>query len=222
MNRKSKIDWVNHLIELIVVIIGITIAFMLNNWREDFKNHQLERKYLNSFLDDLRSDASDLDTTIQFNEKKLQRLQRFLKEQIRSNRLDPDSAEQILFEMLTNYLPVFKQNTYESVKNSGNFNLISDYSLKEAIVSYYTRLKELHVLEEFFNNYLNNYVLNFAFQNADLFQRKILSPRVVKDHRFRNLVTGYFAFLKQVLDRHQEIVQYNRELQKKIGAHLSK
>ena len=35
--EKNEVDWKNYSIELIVVFIGITLAFMLNNWREDAK-----------------------------------------------------------------------------------------------------------------------------------------------------------------------------------------
>ena len=39
--EKNEVDWKNHSIELIAVFFGITLAFMLNNWREDAKDVSL-------------------------------------------------------------------------------------------------------------------------------------------------------------------------------------
>lgn len=51
---KQKIHWKNHFMELLVVVIGITIAFILENWRQERASSELEQKYLTSFKDDLQ------------------------------------------------------------------------------------------------------------------------------------------------------------------------
>ena len=47
--KKHGINWKNSLVELAVVFIGITLAFMLNNWREASNNREYEEKYLQNF-----------------------------------------------------------------------------------------------------------------------------------------------------------------------------
>ncbi len=74
--QRQKINWLNHFIELVVVVIGITLAFMLNNWREAYVNHRMEEKYLNSFMDDLNFDRVQLDSLIFYNETKLKDINR--------------------------------------------------------------------------------------------------------------------------------------------------
>ena len=69
MTRK-KFDWKNHIIELLVVFIGITLAFMLNNWRENEKNNQIENQYLESFHEEIIYSSTKLDTIIKTNKEK--------------------------------------------------------------------------------------------------------------------------------------------------------
>ena len=67
--RKSDVNhkWnnkkylINHLIELVVVVIGISIAFALNRWYENTKSEELEQKYMESLFDDLEKDKDIVD-----------------------------------------------------------------------------------------------------------------------------------------------------------------
>ncbi len=217
----KRINWLNYLIELIVVIIGITIAFALNNWWDAHKNQTLEHQYLNSLLGDLQNDAAELDTTIQYNQTKLIFLKRFLKTQVQPRRIVTDTASQALETMLSNYFPVFKLNSYESMKNSGDFNLILDYGLKEFIVSYYKQIEELKILENYFQDFLSRYILDFAYQHTDLFDHKVVTPGIMRTHRFRNLTTGYYAYLTQMMVLYQRLSQHNQQLAEKISFYLS-
>ncbi len=56
--------WMHYLLELLVVFIGVTAGFLLNNWREDNAELNLEKKYLESFYADVTADAIDLDSLI--------------------------------------------------------------------------------------------------------------------------------------------------------------
>lgn len=44
--RKLKIDWKSKLIDLLIVIVGITIAFQLNTLNESKKSKTQEKDYL--------------------------------------------------------------------------------------------------------------------------------------------------------------------------------
>lgn len=66
----EKINWKNYFIELIVVFIGITAAFLLNNWREDYESDELESKYINSIKNDVIQDSISVHEILKFNEEK--------------------------------------------------------------------------------------------------------------------------------------------------------
>jgi hypothetical protein len=65
----DKISWKNHVVELIVVIIGITSALALNNWNENRLSENLETKYLQSLTKDIASDLQQLQELVEFYER---------------------------------------------------------------------------------------------------------------------------------------------------------
>ena len=150
---KTKTNWKNHFIELIVVVIGITIAFMMENWRQEEASREIEQKYLQSFRDDLQGDANTLDSVTVSIQNKIYLLRSFIGD-IKKGEVKQDRAEEVISDMLSNLSFFPKQATYESIKNSGGMNIISDYELKESIVSYYSLNNELRLKEKVFFDYL--------------------------------------------------------------------
>jgi len=57
----QKINWRYALDELLIVIIGISIAFGLNSWTQDRKDKKLASTYLKNIASDLQRDIAQLD-----------------------------------------------------------------------------------------------------------------------------------------------------------------
>lgn len=49
----KKIDWVNHIIELITVVIGILLAFALNNFNKNKKDESRAFQYMEGIKNNL-------------------------------------------------------------------------------------------------------------------------------------------------------------------------
>ena len=49
----KKINWLDHLVNLFVVIAGISVAFYMNGWRADKEKILVESEYFRSFILDL-------------------------------------------------------------------------------------------------------------------------------------------------------------------------
>jgi len=203
----SKINWINHLIELLVVIIGISIAFSLNNWRERAKTSNLEIKYLKSFQNDLKSDLHRLTEVIPANEQKLQRIKDNIFEYDVPEKWVMDSVTAVITDMLIINTFVRKKSTYESIKNSGNLNIISNYSLQTELIDYYTLFGQLAETERIYDSWLNQFIIPFVQENMDILKQKIMRPEAVLSYRFKNLVAGYYALLGQNNDIYQQVME---------------
>ena len=57
--HKSTIDWKSKFLDLLIVIIGITIAFKLNTWNESIKEHSELEIYLQSFQEETALNIED-------------------------------------------------------------------------------------------------------------------------------------------------------------------
>jgi hypothetical protein len=208
----NKIDWRNHIIELIVVFIGITLAFMLNNWRENNTNQVLAEKYMTSFRDDIAYDQTHLDSIISSNEIKLKRVKTFIRS-LKNKETSIKDAEEVIGIMaeLNPFIP--KVNTYESIKNSGNLNLISEFDIRKKLIQYYQSFEEKKLLEQINMQYLHDYIIPFIHQHVDFLHQKMISQSILKNHHFSNLVLGYYQMLIQLIDNYKGIYQLNKELE---------
>jgi hypothetical protein len=212
---RSKINWLNHSIELIVVFIGVTAAFMLNTVREDYKDTQSEQQYLNSFLNNLSYDSALVKEVIDFNRSKIERLNGYII-LIKSDNLTVDSAAVLCGDMSANFQFSPKTITYESIVNSGNFGIISNYKLKEELIRYYKGFDDMKLKEQIFNEFLKDYLIPFIYANFDMLNQKIKTPNAIKGHSFSNLVLGYYALLSQSLESYEKSQNNNSYLQKII------
>ena len=70
---KINVQWTDKVVDLIVVILGITIAFTLNNWNNERQADKLRKKYLNSLYNDLQKDSVNLASSFEgiIKEKRL-------------------------------------------------------------------------------------------------------------------------------------------------------
>ncbi len=70
----KNLNWRNYFIELLIVIIGISVAFWLNNVAQENAEKKLETKFIQDLGSDLRSDSSTLSFNIKFNKEKAELL----------------------------------------------------------------------------------------------------------------------------------------------------
>lgn len=57
----TSVHWGDKLVDIFVVVFSITVAFWLNNWREDRSNARQERAYLINLSEDLAKDSTNLE-----------------------------------------------------------------------------------------------------------------------------------------------------------------
>lgn len=216
---KQKINWTNHFIELLVVVIGITIAFMLENWRQNSAYDELEQKYLNSLKSDLMSDKQLLDSTVSYVEKQNSILGEFVAE-IRTGNVIKQKAEEMIPQVLISHGFAPKQATYQSITNSGNLDIINDYKLLESLASYYNSYDELTIKEKILYDYQLKFVLPFVYENVDFLSGEIVDKSAINGFEFKNIVTGYYTLVGQNLEVYRNYKEANKELLEKIEQHL--
>lgn len=212
---KQKIDWKNHFVGLLVVVIGITIAFMLENWRQERAASELEQKYLVSFKNDLTADSQNLDSTIAAVQNKIYLLRSVLSE-MRAGNVKQVRAEEVITDMLRNHSFYPKMATYESVKNSGGMNIISNFEIKEAIVSYYSLNEELRLKEHVFFDYLQNFILPFVYKNVEFLSGRIVNKSAINSFEFNNIVAGYYGLTEQNFQAYKQYKDANENLLSKL------
>ena len=57
----QKINWTNHAIEFITVVIGILMAFWLNNYNEERKDTHQANQYLQSIQEEIIENKKEVE-----------------------------------------------------------------------------------------------------------------------------------------------------------------
>lgn len=216
--KKKKINWAYYIVELLVVFIGVTAGFLLNNWREHKAEIRLEQKYLSSFYNDIVSDESTLDSLVFRTQKKVDNLMDILrKTEIINEPMSEDLANSIVLELL--YFEWFSptNDTYYDIINSGNLNLISDYELKEKVSSYYSFLNEVKNVEQFYKNHLKDYGFPILYKNYHLFKLKFVNDECYKSLEFTNMFLAGMSLYQQNLKMYEQALEINLELKAELS-----
>ena len=64
-------DWFAVIIEVVVIIIGLMLAFQLDRWREDRVERQEERTYVNRLVSDIEIDIPAIEYAIELQTLRL-------------------------------------------------------------------------------------------------------------------------------------------------------
>jgi len=215
--EKNQRQWAYYLLELIVVFIGVTAGFLLNNWREDNAELRLEKKYLESFYTDVEADAFDLDSLIFRSQTKADTLIEILKESaLISEPLSEKLAKSLVKEIM--YLEWFvpANDTYEDIINSGNLNLVSNYKLKEKISSYYSFQNQVANVEQYYSKHMDNYGFPILYKTFHLLNQEFINKESYQSLEFTNMYLGVIALLQQNIKVYHEALEKNNELKNEL------
>lgn len=132
-------DWLTVGIEILVVMIGLLLAFQLDRWRESIVERQQEKTYINRLIADVETDIPGIEYAIA-----LQSLRLELVDLLMAVTLDPTAAteEPVVFLGAVNqaaftYTPVFTSHTFENLRSTGDLRLILDEPVKNVMFDYY-------------------------------------------------------------------------------------
>ena len=148
--------------EIILVVIGILIALQINNWNENRKQEKRIVGYMQSLVEDLKSDITQFDVSLKSYSKDINKNKRLI---INDDykRLEVDS---ILKLVNIFYMPNWTSTqTYEKIKNAGLSESLVTEAVNKVINDYYNvRLKYYSTMLQWDKEYSTQYY-NFWFYN---------------------------------------------------------
>ena len=128
-----KRKWAEYLLEILVITIGILVAFMLNNWNDLRKESSQELKLLKSLKVDLDENTQRLKQLISSDSILLER-NRIVVQLLKDESSVFHDSLRVYFGNLNTYFAFFPQvMAYESLKSEG-VNLIKNDSLRFSII----------------------------------------------------------------------------------------
>jgi hypothetical protein len=223
--------WPAYLIEIIVIILGISITLALEEWRDNNRENHLEQIYLKNLQTDVETDLKSLSLAIAGTNSLLQRGNELLgytrspdNKNTPSNKVHEDVRA-----ILARPNFITSDASFTDLKSSGNLHLIKDIRLKNLLFEYYSEtqlIKEIQDAER-----QSTISLSGAYFLKQFLLDEIRSQEVsitirdmsaqLRDTEFSNHVLLRVLNRKELLDIYQRAdslaVQLHDDLVKKTG-----
>lgn len=210
-----NIDWKSKIVDLLIVIIGITIAFKLNTWNESITTNLEAKDYIESFYEENITNETNLSSALEFSESNRKDIDT-LKQILLSKKYDDKRIKTLTASMmgLANYNPSI--TTMENITASGEFKLIKDIELRKQIINTYNSYHVTLKLEALLSDYLNKNVTPFIFENIRFSDFSSIHSDFIKEPLFENIVFGYEVLLSQQIKGYQDSLEEIKLLNEKL------
>jgi len=187
MEKKPKgVQWrellANKTFDLLIVILGVSIAFQLNNWKLGNDQRSLERFYKESLLVDLNADIAEINE----NMSELTRDRNIVESYLgRMETLPADSLLKPLLAIMSFETFGGNRNTYETLVASTGLNTFSEPGIVEKLTDYYSTYTAIRRLESVYTGAI--FEIHRHFSPYVLYdQQKIVDKNVVLMPQSRN------------------------------------
>lgn len=216
MAKTRKIDWLNHGLEFLVVIVGILLAFQLDSCKEDRRNQKLLDQHLTNLIEECQFNLKMVDLAIVQGESSQQNINQLIGliiEQKQWDTINRLSMDQLDFKGV-----YFKTNAYESLIQSGDVRLIKDFDLKNDIINLYEYFRWAESYDNVNGEVFTGYFLPYVMSEFDLFQLQTSDPEVYTNRRFKNALGTMNYQYEGRLEKYKETKE---QIEKFLANHKS-
>ncbi len=210
MSRRNRNrGFIDFVVEFIIVLLGITIAFWLTNLGEKRKEGQLEDTYLSQLREDIVEDIQALKSSSEFDQSKVNLMEKGIKYVAENNnRLRADSIIPYVLAVGSYNFFTPTDQTYLTLSQSGDLALIQNQELKKKLVSLYQsygsiKTEQGNIIQALDDNFFPE--LNKAI---DRITGELKNPRFFISHE----CTNYIAFIRDETSRLMNYGKFSKRL----------
>lgn len=206
---KKKYGWLNHLLNFLAVILGVYLAFYINERAQINQDRNESLILMRSLVNDLSEDISIYEEyQIPVNIQHQQNVENLL-DLLMTDNMEGINTQLSAVLQLENFVP--NTSTYSSMKSSGKIRLIDDLGLHKMLTDYYEGLViESEKKGEFQFEFFSNELLPWLTYNVDMVNMEILN----RDELIilRNKLIIYGSLIDQKINAYEMLVEDSREL----------
>lgn len=190
--------WSSHLVNFIVVLLSVILAFWLNNKSVEKSQNNKKQHLLSILKESLENDKSSLNQLIAFNLNRVDSLSE-LRKKIAGN--ETISIEESLDLASYNFFGVDK-SSFEIIKNSDIISAINNNNLVSEVGSvFYTYDEDIETLQEEYNLAFQRVIEPFLIENVNTITQEIsldykkrvqfMNRIYVLEDNLKTIISGY-------------------------------
>ena len=178
----------NFAVELLMLVLGINIALWFEGQFQEYQEAKAEEAYLVGLRRDVLGDAASLERLAEVNEARTGRLAGILGAVGTLGDLPDGEAIGMMFEVSTYDFFEPEDFTYRAMQESGDFSLLSDPDIKEALLRLHRRYKMIGILEDNFLQALDDEYIPVMIRSVDMAAGKVADRNFGENLIARNMI----------------------------------
>ncbi|WP_296312048.1 DUF6090 family protein [Winogradskyella sp. UBA3174] len=184
-NKTSK--WQYTLREIVIVIIGISIAFSMNKCADNVKDNKLKKEYLTNLKSDIEADKVQLAENITAINQKIEMCSQLIP-MLNTGKKQGMPLMDNVFAVLKYQTFNPKNITYKTLINSGDLKLINDFQLKTAIQGHYSNYEDIYNVANRHMSLIQDHLGRYMINNADYDQLMVGNTPFSDEIKLKNIV----------------------------------
>ena len=175
--------WTHYFWEFLMLFLAVTLGFFVENQREHYIENQREKKYIQSFYEDLTADERDLQSNINFLRSQSQQADSL---HLLMKNITTKQPANIVYMYLrgvtrgTAGLLYPNDKTIVQLRNAGGMRLIKSKSVSDSMAVYYREIEIIQVIsQEGMINKANLRERSIPLLNADDYTKIVDSASVI-------------------------------------------
>lgn len=150
--------------ELVVVFVGVALAFAVDNLRESMNERAVEAQYLSGFRSDLTADSAMLRKQQEARRAQVDNA-RLVLEFYDGRSIDPQPFFSAYFSALFALRATPNRNTMDEVLSSGSLRLVRNADIREALLDLYATYDEIAREEDHIDRDFDSYLYDPTFSS---------------------------------------------------------
>lgn len=183
----------NVLVELVLIVLGISIALWFEGLAEDMHEREMARQYMSGLSDDLQTDIDSLELMIRNNQDRIGRLESTLALVPDLAKASAETQAKVIFAPSSYHFFQPANFTYISMQESGHFRLLPDPDIKRDLLKLMQRYQSIDELQRNFMQALDDGYIPLMMGSFDILNGRLTDASLPESTLFRN----FFVFALQ-------------------------
>ena len=216
-----------YIIEIIIIIIGISLSFALNDWDKNKSERKEYKNYLVSLKQDIKVDSIQMENDIRSYSKISKGIDLILRYADKETNDSLIYLAEAIDRLVANVEFLPNNNTFEVLKSTGDFKVFkNDELVKQVVLLYqydyaYIEMMLNSVIHNR-NNIINPYLIdNIYFSDQVTFPKiKTDVNKLVNDSRFWNICYSYQGSCEHSISAYRRTLKRVKKINELITEEL--
>lgn len=203
--KNTRIDWLSHALEFIVVIIGILIAFQLNQYSTENQQEKTINIHLEQIKEEAELNRKSLETALIVGESNILKLETIFN--LLNQDKDYDKINQLSIELLNIGGAYFRKNSFQNLTESGDIRFIKKFDTKKRIINLYEYYKWVEAFDEISRTLHMQDFYPYLRDNFDLTTAQKQNNEIYRSKIFKNILASYKKTSENRIQKYRDCIK---------------